>query len=169
MFAIGNTPRRTCDRAGARRGPRPYEQRIGAGLVVACGALDRALEAFDRDRVRAGDHERLARAPGIERRADLAAHLVRSDQSLTVEMPAPLRKILVLELNRVGARLLEPAHRAHDIERVAVTGVRINDEMDIDSVAYQRHRVGDLAHAHEANVRPADGCKRWRRWKRRAW
>ena len=105
------------------------EQHVGAGLAIHRGALDGAVEAFDGDRIGPRDDQRLARVPGIDRGADLAAHLLRRDQRLAVEMAAALGKILVLELDRVGAGALELADRAHDIERVAVAGVGIDDQM----------------------------------------
>ena len=63
------------------------------------------------------------------RGADLAAHLGRRDQRLAVEMAAALGKVLVLELDRVGAGALELAHGALDVERVAVAGVGVDDQM----------------------------------------
>ena len=51
---------------------------------------------------------------------------------------------------------LEAADRAHHVERVAVAGVGIDDEMGVDAVADQRERVGNLAHADEADIRPAE-------------
>ena len=71
-------------------------------------------------------------------------------------MAAALGKILVLELDRVGAGALELADRAHDIERVAVAGVGIDDQVRVDAVADQRQRLGDLGHADEADVGPAE-------------
>jgi len=71
-------------------------------------------------------------------------------------MPAPLGEILILELDRVGAGLLKAAHRAHDIERVAIAGVGVDDQVRIDAVADQRQRIGDLAHADEADIRPPE-------------
>ncbi len=78
-------------------------------------------------------------------------------------MTAPLGKVLVLELDCVGAGLLEPADCAHHIEGVAVAGVCVDDEMGVDTIADQGHRVGDLAHADETDIGPpeprvGDGC-----------
>ena len=79
-----------------------------------------------------------ARSARIDRRLDLAGHLLRRDQRLAVEMAAALGKILVLELDRVGAGALEQAHGALHIERVAIAGVGIDDQMGADAVADQR-------------------------------
>ena len=69
-----------------------------------------------------------------ERRASTAARILphispRRDQRLAVEMAAALGEVLVLELDRVGAGALELAHGAHDIERIAVAGVGIDDQV----------------------------------------
>ena len=44
-------------------------------------------------------------------------------------MAAALGKVLVLELDRVGAGALELADGAHDVERIAVAGVGIDDQV----------------------------------------
>ena len=131
MFAISGRLAERRNHAGeiVARLRRLDEQHVGAGFAIHCGALDGALEALDRDRVGARDDQRLARVPRIDRGADLAAHLGRRDQRLAVEMPAALGKVLVLELDRVGAGALELADGAHDVERVAVAGVGIDDQM----------------------------------------
>ena len=67
-------------------------------------------------------------------------------------MAAAFGKVLILDLNGVGAGALEEPHRALDIERVTVAGVGIDDEIDADAVADQRHRVHDLVHADEADI-----------------
>src|SRR6478752_6970860 len=49
-------------------------------------------------------------------------------------MIAALGKILVLELDRVRPGALENAHRALDIERVAVSSIGVDDERNADPV-----------------------------------
>ena len=114
------------------------------------------VEALDGDRVGPRDDQRLARAPRVDRGADFAAHLVRRDQRLAVEVAAALGKILVLELDRVGAGALELADRAHHIERVAVAGVGIDDQVRADPVANERQRIDHLGHGDEADVGAAE-------------
>ena len=125
---------------------------------VARRALDRALEALDRDRIGARDDQRVGEARVSSAALILPDHLVGRDQRLAVEMAAALGEILVLELDRGRARALERAHRAHDIERVAVAGIGIDDQVRADAIADQRDRLGDLAHADEADVRAARAC-----------
>ena len=80
----------------------------------------------------------------------------RRNQRLVVEMAAALGKVLVLDLDRVGAGAFEQPHGALDIERVTVAGVGVDDEMGGDAVADQRDGIGDFAHADEADVRPPE-------------
>src|SRR5262245_4580304 len=93
---------------------------------------------------------------GIESSVDLAAHLLRRDQRLAVEMAATLGEILVLELDSVGAGALERAHCAHDVDRVAVAGVGVDDQMRGYALADERQRLRDLRHRDEADVRAAE-------------
>ena len=90
--------------------------------------------------------------PRIERRLDLADHLLRRDQRLVVEVAAALRERLILDLDRIRAGALEQAHRARHVERIAVAGIRIDDEMAADAIADQGNRIGHLAHRNEADV-----------------
>src|SRR5262249_59843578 len=92
----------------------------GAEVAVEACALYGAFKTFDRDRVGARDHQRLSRAPRIERRLDLAGHLGRRDEDLAVEVAAAFGKILVLELNGARPRAFEQAHGAPDVEGIAI-------------------------------------------------
>ena len=92
----------------------------------------------------------------IDRRLDLAGHLRRCNKRLVVEMAAALGKVLVLDLDGVGAGAFEEPHRSLDIERIAVAGVGVDDEMARDAVADQRDGIGHFGHADEADVRPAE-------------
>ena len=93
-----------------------------------------------------------AETPRVDRRLDLAHHLRRRNQHLVVEMAAALGEILVLELDGVGAGALEQAHRALDIERVAVAGVGIDHEMRRHAVADQADGLDHLAHADQPDI-----------------
>ena len=132
------------------------KQNICARLAVTQGARDRAIEAFDGDRIGAGNNQSFARVARVERRLDLADHFGGRDQHFVVEMAAALRKILVLDLDRVGAGALEQADGALDIEGIAVAGVGIDDQMCAHAVADQRDGFHHLAHAHQADVGPAE-------------
>ena len=69
-------------------------------------------------------------------------------------MSAALGKILILKLDRIGAGALEKPHRALDIERIAVAGVGVDDEMRADPIADQRDGLHHFAHADEADIGP---------------
>ncbi len=70
-------------------------------------------------------------------------------------MAAALGEILVLELDGVGAGALELANGTDHVERVAVAGVGVDDEMGIDAIANERQCLGHFGHADQADVRPA--------------
>jgi hypothetical protein len=133
------------------------------------GARHRALEALDRYCIGARDDDGFSRSASIDRRLDLAGHFRRGDQHLVVEMAAAFREILILELDCIGAGAFEQPHRALDIERIAVAGVGVDNEMRIDAVADQRHRLRDFGQTDEADVRapePRIGDRRARDIKR---
>jgi hypothetical protein len=56
----------------------------------------------------------------------------------------------------MGAHPLEGTNRARHVECVPVARVGVDNEMGIDPIADQRERIGDLAHADEADIRPAE-------------
>ena len=71
-------------------------------------------------------------------------------------MAAALGKVLILDLNRVGAGAFQKAHGALHIERIAVAGVSIDNEMCADAVANERDGLHHLAHPDQADVRTAE-------------
>ena len=111
------------------------QQEIGAGLGIGGAAPQRLVEPEIGDqRLGAGDHEQVVARSGGARRFDLALELLR-------RAPAPagrrqaggvLREGLVLDHDsrRPGARI--GADDMEDIDRVAVAGIEIGDERDLD-------------------------------------
>ena len=80
------------------------------------------------------------------------SHLLAGDELLALDVAAPLGIHLVLEMDGRDPRRLELPHRAHDVDRVPVPGIRIGDDGD-------RHRLGEvvghhrhLPHGEEADV-----------------
>ena len=59
---------------------------------------------------------------------DLGGHVVRVGQLLVVEMAAFLRQQLVLDMHRAGAGILEAAHHVHDVQRLAIAGVAVDQQ-----------------------------------------
>ncbi len=124
------------------------EQEVGARIDVKGGALERTVEPFDRDGVRAGNDQRLRRAPGVERCLDLADHLARTDERLVGQVTAALGRHLILDLQRRSTPTFELADRALDVERIAEPGVDIDNHRQSGALADRRQRVGDLGHRH---------------------
>ena len=71
-------------------------------------------------------------------------------------MTAALGKVLILDLDRVGAGALQKAHGALHIERIAVAGVGVDNEMCADAVADQRDGLHHLAHPDQADIGTAE-------------
>jgi hypothetical protein len=76
---------------------------------------------------------------------------------------AALRKSLILDLDGVGAGALQQPHRSLNVERIAVAGVGVDNQMSADTITDQLHRLDDLAHADETDVgapkmRVCDAC-----------
>jgi hypothetical protein len=67
-------------------------------------------------------------------------------------MAAALGRDLVFELDAVGARALQHAHRVAHVQRVAEAGVGIDDQRQAHRVADARRVVGYFMQAHEGLV-----------------
>ena len=109
------------------------EDRVGPGVEVQLRPAHGVVEAVHAAGVGAGDDDEVRVAPGGDGGADLRRHLLRLDQRLAGQMPAPLRHLLVFEVNPGDAGRLEQPHRALDVQRFAEAGV---------GVAEQRQRRG---------------------------
>ena len=71
-------------------------------------------------------------------------------------MAAAFGEILILDLDGVGAGAFQKAHGALHIERIAIAGIGIDDQMSVDAVTDQRHRLHHFAHADETDIRPSE-------------
>ena len=69
-------------------------------------------------------------------------------------MPTAFGKALILDLDRMRARLLQKPQRTLDIDRIAVTGIGIDDKTGIDAIADQRNGIDDFGTADQPDVRP---------------
>ena len=107
-------------------GQRLWKDRVGACGEIGLGALDCAVEAFARRRVRAGDDVKVAtRARGG---GDLGGHVVATGDLFVGEMTAFLGQDLVFEVDGACASVLKATHHVHDIERFAIAGVAIDED-----------------------------------------
>src|SRR6201999_3133048 len=77
------------------------EHHIGAGLDVTMRALQGLFQSFDRPGVGARDDDHVLTA-GVDGGFDLVHHLLDGNDLLSAEVPAALRRALVLELYGTG-------------------------------------------------------------------
>jgi hypothetical protein len=128
------------------------EQHVGAGLAIAPAALERRVQAFDGARVGAGDDHEVVRAARLDRGPHLLDHLICRDHVLARQMPAALRRHLVLEMERRHPGRLVLADCAHDVERVAVAVVGVGDHGDADGLHETAGVVDHLAERQQPDV-----------------
>ena len=63
-------------------------------------------------------------------------------------------------MDRARPCALEQANGAPNIERIAISGVGIDDQLGANAIADHADNLDNLAHAHETDVRPAEPCIR---------
>src|SRR3990172_2327223 len=83
-------------------------------------------------RVGASDAPQVGAAAGVGGGAQLGRLLLGRDDPLALEVAALLGPLLVLQDDARDAERHALAHRAHDVERVAVASVHIGDERDAE-------------------------------------
>src|SRR5690606_6703569 len=88
---------------------------------------------------------------GLARRRDLQRHVLRADQALVVQVPALLGQDLVLDVDRGGAGGLEGPDHVHDVERLAVPGVAV-DQHGQASARQLPDEGGDVVDGDDAEV-----------------
>jgi hypothetical protein len=86
----------------------------------------------------------------------LAHHLPGGDNLLAGEVTAPLRRHLVLDLDRGRPCAFKPAHRAGHGDRVPEAGVRIDDQGEVHHVGDRGDLITQLGQPCEADVRNAE-------------
>ena len=134
---------------GLRRLDKPD---IGAGLEIGVDPVDRGIEALDRARIRAGDDHHQGIPPGIDGGLDLADHLSPRDHLLAVVMPAFLGADLVFEVEGGDPGLFIFAHRADHVERVAIAGIGVGDDRDLDRLDGAADEAHILAKRQEPHI-----------------
>jgi hypothetical protein len=92
------------------------------------GPGDSARHALEGQGIRAGDEHEIGIAGCVAGGPELVGHLGGRDNSLVVVMAAPLRELLVLEMEGSHPGALESADHALDIEGVAVARVSVGDD-----------------------------------------
>ena len=94
-------------------------------------------------------------APRLGGGGDLGGHVARIRQLLVVEMAAFLRQQLVLDVNGRSACVLEGAHHVHDIERLAIAGVAIDQHRQAAGARHLADEEGDFLDRDDAEIRQA--------------
>ena len=123
---------------------------VSAGLPIEPGALNGVVEAHRRG-VGAGND--LQMRPSAPCGGNLAGHVVRVGQALVVKMAAFFRQHLVLDLHCGGARLLQLANQAHDVERLAVSGIAVHQDRQAGGANQLASRVAQFFQGDDAEVR----------------
>ncbi len=118
-------------------------EHVRACIAVAQRAVDRLVDAVDRQAVGAGDDHEVLVGPRRDGRLQLADHLAGRDHVLALHVAAALGRLLVLQVDARHAARLVVVHRADHVDRVAVAGVGICDHRDGDRL---RHAPGVLDH-----------------------
>ena len=126
------------------------EDRVGARLDIALGARHGAVDALARRPIGAGDDEQMPARLGGGR--DLGRHLVRVGELLVVQVAALLGQDLVLDMDGAGAGILEGAHHVHDVQRLAVARVAVDQHRQARRARDLADEEADLVDGDDAEV-----------------
>src|SRR5215472_11582671 len=111
------------------------KQYVRAGVTVGRSTGNCPLETFYRNCIGSSDYQCFTCVASIECSLYFANHFLRRDQRLAVEMSATLGECLVLKLDCVCSRAFKKAHRAANIKRVAIAGIRIDDKAGANAIS----------------------------------
>src|SRR6185437_14632329 len=78
-------------------------------------------------------------------------------QLLVVQVPALLRQQLILYVHRGGARILEGADHVHDVERLAVTRIAVDQHRQGRRAAHLADEEADVIDSDDPEVRQSHG------------
>ena len=106
--------------------------------------------------MRPDDHEVVV-VPSVDGGVQFLHLLLGGNDALSLEVAALLRPLLVLEDDAGDARADALAHRADDVERVAVAGVHIGHERHVDGGDDRAHAIEHLGGREQAVVGGAEG------------
>ena len=90
---------------------------------------------------------------------DLGGHVMGVGQLLVVEMAAFLGQQLVLDMNGAGAGFLEDADHVHDVERLAIAGVAVDQQRQAARAGDLADEERDLVDGDDAEVGQAHRCR----------
>ncbi len=107
-------------------GERLGEDHVGAGIGVGAGTVDRGGNALDTGRVGASADDEVGVAPRGYRCAQALYHVRGRNDALTVEVAAPLRVDLILQVASGQSGILQHRYGARGVQRLTESGVGVD-------------------------------------------
>ncbi len=136
------------------------EDEVGTGLGIGQTAFDGRLQPFHRTRITAGDDHELRIPPGADRSPKFGDHLLRADEALARQMPAPFGHLLVFQMQAGQTGRLEQPHGAFDRRPFAEPGVGIGEDGDLDRLCQIAGLLGELGGGQQSDVRQSGQPRR---------
>ena len=134
------------------------KQHVGAGFAITLAALQRCIDAFDRNRVGARDDHEVLIASRIARRFNFRHHLRGRNHAFTGEMAATLGPALVFDVHAGDTGFFVVADGAARVNRIAVAGVGIGYHGKFARIDDAACVVDHLGCGQQADVRHAEAC-----------
>ena len=100
-------------------------------------APDGRFQSLHGSRVGPGDDEKIRIASRLHGRRYFLSHLRGRHEFFAGQVAAPLRHLLIFQLNARDTRTFKRLRRPHDLKRWTVAGVRIREGGNV-------HRLGDV-------------------------
>jgi hypothetical protein len=119
---------------------------------MASAALDAGLYALHGAGVGAGDEQKVGMAACLGGGGQFALHLRRRDEGLALQVAAALGGLLVLQMEAGQAGLLVGLDRAHHLQRISVSGVRVAEGRHLHGLGDVPGLAGHLVHAQQTDV-----------------
>lgn len=132
------------------------EDQVGARVGVGPGPFDRGGQALDRGGVGAGADDEVRVPAGRDGGAEPSHHLVDRHHRLAVEMSAPFRVYLVLQVAAGQPGVLEHRHRAGGVQRFAEPGVGVDQGGQLGDRGDLGAAAADLGQGGQADVGQAE-------------
>ncbi len=132
-----------------------HKDRVRTRVHVELGTGDCIVHAFDGHRIGPrDDHQVAARLDGGR---DFGRHVARVNEVLAVQVSAFLGQHLILDVHGARTNLLKGAHHVHDVERLAIAGIAVDEQWKTSCANDLAHKEGDFLHRDDAEVGQAHG------------
>ena len=132
------------------------EDHVGAGFRIGARTPQHALDALDRQRVRARDDGKSIVPASQAGRFDLFHTFDQGYHLLAGHVPAALRMHLVLDIDAGKPRLLEHLHRVVHVHGIAVAGVGIGGQRDGEGAGQHPAMVDVFRKSHHPDIVDAE-------------